>query len=119
MSLDEPDAVAQATAANHFAADVYLGFESSADALATVQFYRVPTFESAGGRALAELISDRLAQLEGVVPEVRGMRLPMLRETRMPAVQCVVGPVRVAIDAGPAIAAAIVEAVEQWVSRSS
>ena len=28
MSLDEPDAVAQATAANHFAADVYLGFES-------------------------------------------------------------------------------------------
>ena len=32
MSLDEPDAVAQATAANHFAADVYLGFESSAEA---------------------------------------------------------------------------------------
>ena len=31
MSLDEPDAVAQATAANHFAADVYLGFESSTE----------------------------------------------------------------------------------------
>ena len=30
----------------------------------------------------------------------------MLRETRMPAVQCIVGPVRVAIDAGPAIAGA-------------
>jgi len=43
----------------------------------------------------------------------------MLRETRMPAVQCVVGPVREAIDAGPAIAVAIIEALEQWVSRST
>jgi N-acetylmuramoyl-L-alanine amidase len=119
MSLDEPDAVAQASAANHFAADVYLGFESHTAASATVQFYRVPTFESAGGRSLAELIADRLGQLDGLTPEVRGMRLPMLRETRMPAVQCIFGPVRFAIDAGPAIAAAIVEAVEQWVSRST
>ena len=38
------------------------------------------------------------------------MRLPMLRETRMPAVLCILGPVRVAIDAGPAIASAVVEA---------
>jgi N-acetylmuramoyl-L-alanine amidase len=119
MSLDEPDAVAQATAANHFAADVYLGFESSTEPAATVQFYRVPTFESAGGRSLAELIADRLGQLEGLMPEVRGMRLQMLRETRMPAVQCVLGPARMAIGAGPAIASAIIEAVEQWVSRSS
>jgi N-acetylmuramoyl-L-alanine amidase len=118
MSLDEPDAVVQATAANHFAADVYLGFESSTDPSATVQFYRVPTFESAGGRSLAELIAKRLGQLEGLAPEVHGMRLQMLRETRMPAVQCIIGPVRTAIDAGPAIAAAVVDAVEQWVSRS-
>ena len=119
MSLDEPDAVAQAHAANRFAADVYLGFESYTGSGATVQFYRVPTFESAGGRSLAELIADRLGQLEGLAPEVRGMRLPMLRETRMPAVQCILGPVRTAIDAGPGIVAAIVEAVEQWVSRST
>ncbi len=119
MSLDEPDAVTQATAANHFAADVYLGFESHTEPAAAVQFYRVPTFESAGGRSLAELIVDRLGNLVDLTPEVRGMRLPMLRETRMPAVQCIFGPVRVAIDAGPAIAAAIIEAVEQWVSRST
>ena len=119
MSLDEPDAVAQATAANHFAADVYLGFESHAEPAAAVQFYRVPTFESAGGRSLAELIVSRLGNLTDLTPEVRGMRLPMLRETRMPAVQCIFGPVRAAIDAGPAIAAAIIDAVEQWVSRST
>jgi N-acetylmuramoyl-L-alanine amidase len=119
MSLDEPDAGAQASAANHFAADVYLGFESDTAPSAMVQFYRVPTFESAGGRSLAELIAQRLGQLEGATPEVRGMRLPMLRETRMPAVQCIFGPVRTAIDAGPAIASAIVDALEQWVSRST
>jgi N-acetylmuramoyl-L-alanine amidase len=119
MSLDEPDAVAQATAANRFAADVYLGFESQPEPAATVQFYKVPTFESAGGRSLAELIADRLGQLDDLTPEVRGMRLPMLRETRMPAVQCIFGPVRTAIDAGPGIAVAVIRALEQWVSRSS
>jgi N-acetylmuramoyl-L-alanine amidase len=119
MSLDEPDAVAQATAANHFAADIYLGFESHTEPTALVQFYKVPTFESAGGRSLAELIADRLGHLDGLVPEVRGMRLQVLRETRMPAVQCIFGPVRTAIDAGPGIAAAVLRAIEQWVSRSS
>jgi N-acetylmuramoyl-L-alanine amidase len=119
MSLDEPDAVAQATAANHFAADAYLGLETQTEPGALVQFYSVPTFESVGGRSLAELIAGRLGQIGDRAPEVRGMRLPMLRETRMPAVQCVFGPVRAAIDAGPAIAVAIITAVEQWVSRSS
>ncbi len=119
MSLDEPDAVAQATAANHFAADAYLGLETHAEPCTLVQFYSVPTFESAGGRSLAELIAGKLEHIGDLAPEVRGMRLQMLRETRMPAVQCVFGPVRAAIDAGPAIATAIVAAVEQWVSRSS
>ena len=84
-----------------------------------MQFYRVPTFESAGGRALAELIAERLPMSTDPRPGVCGMRLPMLRETRMPAVQCIFGPVRVAVDASPAIATAIVEAFERWVSRSS
>ena len=119
MSLDEPDAVAQATAANHFAADVYLGFESVTERAATVQFYRVPTFESAGGRSLAEQIARQLQCVDELEPEVRGMRLPMLRETRMPAVQCMLGPVRMAIDAGPAIVSAVIKALEQWVSRST
>jgi N-acetylmuramoyl-L-alanine amidase len=119
MSLDEPDAAAQATAANHFAADAYLGFESQVEPGALVQFYSVPTFESVGGRSLAELIGTRLQHIDDMRPEVRGMRLSVLRETRMPAVQCLFGPVRAAIDAGPAIAAAIVNAVEAWVSRSS
>jgi N-acetylmuramoyl-L-alanine amidase len=119
MSLDEPDAVAQATAANHFAADVYLGFESHTEPAATIQFYRVPAFESAGGRSLAELIAGKLGCLGELEPEVQGMRLSVLRETRMPAVRCIIGPVRVAITAGPRIVSAVIDALEQWVSRST
>jgi N-acetylmuramoyl-L-alanine amidase len=42
------------------------------------------------------------------------MRLPVLRETRMPAVLCSLGPVREVVDATDAIAAAILAAVVRW-----
>jgi N-acetylmuramoyl-L-alanine amidase len=43
-----------------------------------------------------------------------GMRLPVLRETRMPAVLCVLAPVRAAVDRAPAITDALLGAVERW-----
>ncbi|MFM2181833.1 MAG: hypothetical protein RJB61_127 [Actinomycetota bacterium] len=118
MTLDEPDAVAQALAANHFGAHVYLGFEASDEPTTVVHFYRVPTFESLGGRTLAEGL---VAQL-GVVPHLRaatdGMRLPVLRETRMPAVLVTVGPLRQALDAAPLVVDAALHAIEVWISRA-
>jgi N-acetylmuramoyl-L-alanine amidase len=42
------------------------------------------------------------------------MRLAVLRETRMPAVLCAVGPVQQVIDLTPSVAAAVVEALEIW-----
>lgn len=112
MTLDEPDAVAQAKAANLYGAHVYLGFESSADDAATVTFFQVPTFESVGGRTLAEDLVRSLAPVTAVPPVVEGMRLPILRETRMPAVLVTVGPPRVAAE--PALVEAVVEALEHW-----
>lgn len=120
MPLDEPDAVTQAVAANHFNADAYIGFEAHTDAVAVAYFYQVPTYESAGGRALAELIVTQLSATDlftgtGVLrPSARGMRLPVLRETRMPAVLLQVGPVRAATDASPHLAASVLRAVELW-----
>lgn len=124
MSLDEPDAVAQAVVANHFNAHAYVGFEAKADPAATVHFYQVPTYESAGGRALAELIVDQLSLTPvfsgapGVQPVARGRRLPVLRETRMPAVLLHLGPVRSATDAAHHLAAAVGQAVELWTLRT-
>lgn len=124
MSLDEPDAVAQAVVANHFSAHAYVGFEAKAHPAATAYFYQVPTYESVGGRALAELIVDQLSQtpvfsgVPGVQPVVCGRRLPVLRETRMPAVLLHIGPVRAATDAAPYLSAAIGQAIELWTLRT-
>lgn len=122
MPLDEPDAVTQAVAANHFGAHAYVGFEASSEPVAVAHFYKVPTFESVGGRALAELIvreSTAGHVLDDVQPTVAGMRLPVLRETRMPAVLYTVGPVRAATDAAPQLAAAVLRALELWILRAT
>ncbi len=125
MPLDEPDSVAQALAANHFHADVYIGFDVAAEAKAVAHFYKVPSFESVGGRALAEVMvaaleaDPELTAALGVEPIAVGMRLPVLRETKMPAVVLTVGPARVVGDSLAQLAAAILRAVELWSSRAS
>lgn len=115
MSLDEPDAVAQAKAANHFAADLYVGLEGSTIAPTVIHYYQVPTFESVGGHTLATYLSRQLSAVTDLeVGAPLGMRLPVLRETRMPAVLCVLAPVRVAVDSASGITSSLVSAVEQW-----
>ena len=46
--------------------------------------------------------------------DVAGMRLPVLRETRMTAVVCALGPVQRVIDATPALADAVIAALAAW-----
>jgi N-acetylmuramoyl-L-alanine amidase len=75
----------------------------------------VPAFESVGGRALAELVAEELREVPGLAPAVSGMRLPVLRETRMPAVLVTVGPLRPVTDATPDVAAAVLRALDQWI----
>src|SRR5690606_9666777 len=99
VASDEPDAAAQAATANRFAAGVYLGFESRPGAEPVVCYYRSPQFESAGGRALAQRLAEAWVGSAGLAaPTVQGMRLPVLRETRMPAVLFVVGSVQSTLD---------------------
>ena len=119
MPLDEPDAVAQATAANHFGAHVYLGFQATSEQAAIVHYYQVPSFESVGGRALAELIADEFHAVLGLEPAASGMRLPVLRETRMPAVLVTVGPVRRATDATALLATGVLRALDLWILRTA
>lgn len=120
MPLDEPDAVAQALAANQFGATVYVGIEAAAETTAVAHFYKVPSFESVGGRLLAEHLVDELAAvLPDTEPRLEGMRLPVLRETRMPAVLLTLGPVRSVTDATPDLADALVRSLELWISRAT
>ncbi len=126
IALDEPDAVVQARIANRFAAHVYIGFEAAGGAEAehrsTVHFYQVPSFESLGGRTLAaaltaELRAEHLDRLGLHLDDPQGMRLPVLRETRMTAVLCSLWPVRAAVDAAPQLAVATVRALHRWLEQ--
>jgi N-acetylmuramoyl-L-alanine amidase len=118
VTSDEPDASAQAAAANRFTASVYVGFEAQPGAVSRIHYFAVPQFESAGGRALAELLALETAGVApGFDPEVHGMRLTVLRETRMPAVLVVLGSIAEALDHTPALVAAIVAALERWADR--
>jgi N-acetylmuramoyl-L-alanine amidase len=115
ITVDELDPSLQAAAANRHAATVYVGFEPRTDEVAAVAYYATPGFESAGGRALAEQIDAAFAPI-GALPPARthGMRLPVLRETRMTAVVCSLGPVQRVVDAAPSISEAVVAAVAAW-----
>ena len=119
MSTDEYEAGAQAAAANRFGAHLYVGFEARADERSLISYYAVPTFESVGGRALATRLAAQWCTAQLPRPEVRGMRLPVLRETRMPAVLCSLGPVRAAVDATDAVTEAVVGALTGWASTGS
>ncbi len=117
ISVDEPDAVAQAEAANRFAAAVYVGFEARTDDVCRVCYYAVPTFESTGGRSLAERLVTGLSGQVGVNPQLAGMRLQVLRETRMPAVLASLGSLRHTLDHSIDIARIVRSAIEQWVAQ--
>lgn len=119
-ATDEPDAPAQAAAANRFTASVYVGFEAGTHIGTAVQFYRVPHFESAGGRRLAEAIaSECRRRVPTLDPVVVGMRLPVLRETRMPAVLVTIGQVQAALDQTPDVVQAVVAAIAGWARGDS
>ena len=109
------DASSQAQAANRFQADVYVGFEVASDAGCTIYFYEVPTFFSAGGRNLALRIAAAIAAR---APELHvqtlGVRHPVLRETRMTAVLCSMGPHEVVSLKTNAVSTAICDALDAW-----
>jgi N-acetylmuramoyl-L-alanine amidase len=115
IAVDELDPSMQATAANRHAANVYIGFEAHAVPKASVAFYATEGFRSAGGEALAGRLRHALARVAGLGDiSVAGMRLAVLRETRMTAVVCSLGPVQRIRDAAPAISDAVVAALAAW-----
>jgi len=123
VTIDEPDVRRQAASANRFDADLYLGLESTASPTITLAYYSVPTFTSTGGRTFSRLLRERLERdlVNGSTtagPHIQidtiGMRRPILRETRMPAVLATLGPIRYIIDQTPSVAAALATAIKEW-----
>lgn len=78
-------------------------------------YYRGYNTLSPAGRALAELADDRLPIVIGV-PALGacGMAVPVLRETRMPAVLLELGPTSLLVERAPVVVTAIAGVIEAW-----
>lgn len=110
-----PAGPAHATAANHAGAELYVGLTTRPEPGCVAAYYRTDTFESAGGHRLAGRLADAVRPIIGAGPcEARGMRLPVLRETRMPAVVCEIGPPSLLVTDAEPTAAAIRLAITRW-----
>jgi N-acetylmuramoyl-L-alanine amidase len=116
--VSHPDQSDQAGEANAAGGDVYLGLrlERGADG-STSAHYAGHRYESAGGRRLAELVQEIVPKAIGIADKgVRGMAIPVLKETRMPAVVCDLGPPSHVVAHTAELAEALGTVLAAWVA---
>ena len=114
--LHHPDDATQAREANELGVDVFVGLRlNPSTSLCRTAFWVGRHDESPGGRRLAELVQHAVPEALGVEDAgVHGMSVPLLRETRMPAVLVEVGPATIVVERARSLAAAISGALGQW-----
>lgn len=116
--LHHPDESVQASEANGFGAEVYLGLALVEDGPSRVAFYAHDQSASFGGQRLAGLVVEELADIRiGPTGPPVGMRLPVLRETRMPAVLCELGSPPAVVELSGELVAALCQACERWATE--
>lgn len=113
-TVSHPDESHHARVCNQLDADLYVGLVADDDARASVSYFATTGFESAGGSRLSELLAEALADTVFGPAEVMGQRLPVLRETRMPAVVLRLGPSTLLTGHAPEVAHAVAAAVGAW-----
>ena len=114
--LHHPDGSVQAAEANSFGADAFVGLAVRDEPGCALSFYAAGAFESVGGRRLAELLCDELAaETYAGRGSVSGMRTPILRETRMPAVVCEIGTAASVVEHTGELARTLTRAFSRWV----
>ncbi len=116
LSLSTPALSQQARTANAFQGAAYVGVTLVRESL-QIAYFSTRGFESTGGRALASQCATGLVDILPRVSTPMGMRLPILRETRMPAIWCRLGPGSVVVTRAPSIACALADAIVAWCSH--
>ncbi len=115
--LEHPDPSVQASEANAFDADAYVGLEIDVAGPCRTAYYATAGFESAGGHRLADLVTDAIrSNLDISTADPRGVRLPVLRETRMTAVLCSLGPAEAIVESSAPLAQTLAYALSAWAS---
>ena len=118
--LHHPDDSAQAKEANGLEVDVFVGLRLNPSATSCQTAFWAGTHdESPGGRRLAGLLQGTVPAALGIADGgIRGMSVPILRETRMPTVLVEIGPASTVVERAPALAEAISEALGRWADAS-
>jgi N-acetylmuramoyl-L-alanine amidase len=117
LVVHHPDETERAHVANGFDAAVFVGIAVRDAPGVDLAFYAREDFESVGGRRLADMIAAALADGPTPAGPSRGMRLRVLRETRMPAVQIEIGPPTVAVEHAPRLVDSIASGLTRWATE--
>jgi N-acetylmuramoyl-L-alanine amidase len=118
VPIPHPDPSAQAAAANGAEVEVVVAVGLRAEPGCRTAYYS-GSGESVGGKRLAEIIQERLPAAAAIPDDgVHGMALAMLRETKMPAVLCELGPAASVVEHSSAVAVALAEALAAWACHS-
>jgi hypothetical protein len=113
--LHHPDESVQASEANAFDAEAFVSLAVRETSGCATAFYTARGFASIGGRRLAELLQAEID--DDVFPcadDPNGMQLPILRETRMAAVVCELGPPQTVVERTGELATGIARALTRW-----
>jgi N-acetylmuramoyl-L-alanine amidase len=115
-----PDGSIQASEVNAGGAEVYIGLRLDSDNhRCTTAYYAGYRYSSPGGRRLAEILQGGLVKsLDLPDGGSQGMSLPLLRETRMPAVIVEIGPASVLVEQAATVVQAIGVALAEWVGSA-
>jgi N-acetylmuramoyl-L-alanine amidase len=109
-----PDGSHHARVANELDADLYIGLRADDAPQITFAYFASGAFSSPGGSHLATLLAASCIGVLGPSIACAGRRLPVLRETRMAAVDLRIGPTTLLSEQSLAIAEAITDAVVKW-----
>ena len=114
--VHHPEPSEQAAGANAAAGDVFLGLRLDPGSHGCwAAHYAGHHYESPGGRRLAELVQAIVPPAVGIADAgVRGMATSLLKETRMPAVVCELGPPAVVVARTAALAEALGAVLAAW-----
>ena len=114
--VHHPDQSEQAAEANAANGEVFLGLrlDPSSDGC-SASHYAGHRYESPGGKRLAEMVQAAVPAALGIADRgVRGMAVPLLKETRMPAVVCELGPPPAVVAGTAALAGTLASVLVAW-----
>ena len=116
--LVQRDGSGIAAAANELDTSVLLDVQLAEDQACEAFYFATEGFTSSGGKRLAEMLTGGLGELlDNPAATPTGMRLPVLRESRMPAVVCRLGPPAIVVERQGPLAEQIARCLADWIAR--